>query len=603
MRRAVAASAAACLLALTGQAAGAGDPIMPLSEVRPGMVGEARTVVRGTQVVTFPVTVLDVQRISSGPGGALILIRAEGPLMRETGGIAQGMSGSPVYVTGADGVPRVIGAVAFGTGDEANVIGGITPIERMLDAARGRRALERHAGTAGPVRASRPLRVVTSRAAAVRAEAARPGLRALYPLRRWTAAGVSPRLLGSLRRSFAARGVQLDSTGGRSRRPPTPLVPGASVTALVVGGDTVVGAIGTVTYVDGATLLAFGHPLFSSGRARFLLADGYVYQTIPAPISNESYKLGEPGTVQGTVIGDRADGVVGRIGPSRQAIPVVSIARHRTRATSATVTSTVADDERTVPLITDVLQGEPVLRVLDGLGGGTLEMRMTVRTGASRRPLVYRNLYAAAGDILPVTIGPLTMMATALMQNGLRPVAIRSIRVEQTLSSQVRAARIVGASVRPRHVRPGQRATLVLALQPWRAARRLVRLSIRIPVGIEPGPRRPLRIVPSNPVGFDPGPGDLSSAIGADSPVRAQRVLARLGGRLSAGPGSPAARVLRAVRAELPRRHDAIRVVAPGQDADAVGAGRRVAVPWVVYGGRALVRVHVLPTRGGRERR
>ena len=73
------------------------------------MVGEARTVVRGTDIVTFPVTVIDVQRTADGPGGSLILVRAEGPLMDETGGVAEGMSGSPVYVTGADGVARVIG--------------------------------------------------------------------------------------------------------------------------------------------------------------------------------------------------------------------------------------------------------------------------------------------------------------------------------------------------------------------------------------------------------------------------------------------------------------------------------------------------------------
>ena len=85
------------------------------------MVGEARTVVHGTDIVTFPVRVIDVQRGADGPGGALILARAEGPLMQQTGGVAEGMSGSPVYVTGADGVARVIGAVAFGAGDQDNV--------------------------------------------------------------------------------------------------------------------------------------------------------------------------------------------------------------------------------------------------------------------------------------------------------------------------------------------------------------------------------------------------------------------------------------------------------------------------------------------------
>ena len=111
------------------------DPILPLSGVQAGMTGTAYTVVHGTDITTFPVTILDVV----GPGvladDSLILARAQGPLMTETGGVAEGMSGSPVYVTGADGVARVIGAIAYGTADEASTLIGITPIENMLNAA------------------------------------------------------------------------------------------------------------------------------------------------------------------------------------------------------------------------------------------------------------------------------------------------------------------------------------------------------------------------------------------------------------------------------------------------------------------------------------
>ena len=117
------------------------------------MVGQARTVVRGTEIVTFPVSVIDVQRTADAPGGALILVRAEGPLIEQTGGVAEGMSGSPVYVTGADGVARVIGAIAYGSGDQANVVVGVTPIEQMIDSSSGQRANARVAAPAGPVRA------------------------------------------------------------------------------------------------------------------------------------------------------------------------------------------------------------------------------------------------------------------------------------------------------------------------------------------------------------------------------------------------------------------------------------------------------------------
>lgn len=45
-----------------------------------------------------------------GPtGGDLILVKVSGPVIDESNGIAQGMSGSPVYIDG-----KLLGAVAYG---------------------------------------------------------------------------------------------------------------------------------------------------------------------------------------------------------------------------------------------------------------------------------------------------------------------------------------------------------------------------------------------------------------------------------------------------------------------------------------------------------
>ena len=227
LRRGAAAPALVALAAF-GAAAGhaaAADPILPLSEVHPGMVGEARTVVRGTDIVRFPVTVIDIQRSTDGPGGTQILARAEGPLIASTGGVAQGMSGSPVYVTGADGVERVIGAVAFGTGDEANVLIGLTPIEQMIDSSSGQRELSRAPSSTGAVR--RMVRV-RDRAAAVRLQRRRPDLIGTYPLARWT-------LDGSLAPAGRPALGELAEVGHPARldRPPHPPAPGDPAAGLV----------------------------------------------------------------------------------------------------------------------------------------------------------------------------------------------------------------------------------------------------------------------------------------------------------------------------------------------------------------------------------
>jgi SpoIVB peptidase S55 len=582
-------------LGLLGAAAGvarAADPILPLDQVRPGMVGEARTVVRGTAITTFPVEVVDVQRTADAPGGALILIRAEGPLIASTGGIAEGMSGSPVYVTGPDGVSRVMGAVSYGTGDADNVLGGVTPIEQMLAPGRGRLANE----APPPSVVERPLRVVADRAAATRAQARTGGSLALYPLQRWMVAGASRSLVTPLADDLARSGVALTSIGGRQPRPPQPLVPGASLTALLAAGDVVIGAVGTVTYVDGDRVYGFGHPFLDTGRSRFLMGDGYVYETIPNPEDGSSYKLAEPGTLHGAIVGDRADGIIGRQGPTG-AIRLLSTATDLARGTQSTIHVQVAPDARTVPQIGDLLQGEPAIRVRDGIGGGTLTLRITALSPVLRRPVVYRNMYAAAGDVLSVSMGALARVGSVLLGNGVREVPISVIRVDQVLEPDVKAARIVAGRVTPRRARPGQRVTLSLLIQPWRASRRTVRLPITVPSDLTPGEHR-LQIVPNAPEGFDAAPPDLSDAIGSSTEARSARSFTDRVDELAAKlPGGRLPRLVEALRRATRDRHDAVRVLGPGQDPADPTLGRVVGMPDVIYGGRALPTITIVRRR------
>jgi hypothetical protein len=590
-RRAGASLVALAALALAAGPALAADPILPLAGVQPGMVGEARTVVQGTQIVSFPVTVINVERASGAPGGELILIRAEGSLMDETGGIAEGMSGSPVYVTGADGVARVIGAIAYGAGDAANVLGGVTPIEQMLRPLAGR---SQHERAAAPER----VRIVRDRAAARVLERRRPGRLALYPLDRWMIAGASPPAVAPLAGDLARSGIRLTSAGGRDRRGPVPLVPGASVGALVAAGDVVVGAVGTVTWVDGDRVLAFGHPFLETGRSDFLMSDAYVFETVPNPLDGSSFKLAEPGVVQGGITADRTDGVYGRIGAA-PAIHATARARDLARGTRSTVHVELAPDPRTAPQVGDLVQSEPLLRAADGLAGGTLNLRIRIASPALRRPLVYRNRFAAVTDVADVALGPLTRLLTALLGNSVRGVPIRSVRIDETLRPDVHAARIVGARVTPRRVRPGQRATLRLLVQPWRAARRTIALRIRIPRAIHPGDRR-LRILANAPSGFAAIPPDLSEDLGTvTTAARARSLLPRIDAAAARGPGTRTARLLAAVRRATADRHDALRVLGPGEDADDPSAGTVVPVSYVISGGRAVPRIEVV---GRRER-
>src|SRR5262245_58152943 len=68
----------------------------PVDDVKIGMKGVGRTVVKGTKIETFQAEVLGVMKNTS-PGRDMILCRLSGLGLERTGVIA-GMSGSPIYI-------------------------------------------------------------------------------------------------------------------------------------------------------------------------------------------------------------------------------------------------------------------------------------------------------------------------------------------------------------------------------------------------------------------------------------------------------------------------------------------------------------------------
>lgn len=544
------------------------------------MTGTAYTVVAGTEIVTFPVTVLDVVRSGEGPGSSVIVIRAEGPLMDQTGGIAQGMSGSPVYVTGADGVPRVIGAIAYGQGDEKNVIGGITPIEQMLAMTRGKAQLS------VVRRPAERAYIARDQASARRLRGAHPGARVFTPLMRWSASGLSPRLVPALRRALGP-GVQVDATAPGGVWPRVDLRPGASLAATVISGPVSLGAIGTVTYTDGPVVLGFGHPFLGNGPSRLMLADAFVTTVVSAPIKGESYKLGSAGNVQGMLTGDRRDGVMGRVGPASP-VTVTTYARDAGRDTQSSMTNQVAPQPELLPLAADLLQTEPLLRARDGSGRGTLSVSYTIRA-RGMAPIRYRNVYAAEGDVTTLASGRLGAIVSVLTDNPVRQVVPTSISIVEVIRPEVTAGTIVAARVPSPVVHRGRPARLVLTLRMWRAGTTRVVVPFRVPRDLGPG-RVSLRVVPNSPDGFDPAPADLASTLQGDA---APLTVTRPGRSPAATALRPGRRVARLVQAATSDRHDAVRVLGPGQDADrrhGVVAG----TPGIVIsGGRAVVRVTV----------
>src|SRR5580700_6219487 len=106
----------------------AADPeIFPLSQVKPGMKGEAYTIFTGDQIEKFDLVVIGVMPNFLAPKESIILVQLLGPKVEHTGVVA-GMSGSPVYFEG-----KLAGALSLKLGIFAKEpLGGVTPIEDII---------------------------------------------------------------------------------------------------------------------------------------------------------------------------------------------------------------------------------------------------------------------------------------------------------------------------------------------------------------------------------------------------------------------------------------------------------------------------------------
>lgn len=299
------------LLAAAGAAVApaqpANAPLLPLDDLKPGMKGEVWTVFRGTTPEPFTVEVTGVVRNALGPGKSLILCRLTDERVQNMGAVA-GMSGSPLYVDG-----RLAGALSYQVQKFETVrYAGFTPISDLLEVGRKSEeaAAARAAGEASRLAQAEP--------------AAGDTLQPLSPV--FTFGGVAPRVVDWLTPQFAALGVRISALGGQmspaadQSAGSAPLKAGDAVAVAVATGDITLAATGTVSYVDGGHVLAFGHPMMGLGDVALPMARAEIVTILP---SNEnSLKVANTGSIIGTIDQDRLSAVAGQLGPKPAMIPI-----------------------------------------------------------------------------------------------------------------------------------------------------------------------------------------------------------------------------------------------------------------------------------------
>lgn len=473
-------------------AVSAQTPRMPVSEIRPGMVGEGTTVFSGTTRESFKAHVLGVLANVLGPRRNLILARLEGGPLAETGVIA-GMSGSPVYIDG-----RLVGAVSYSLGAfSKEPIAGITPIDEMVELADP--AVTSRRPPAGRVAFDLPLdheamAAVLRRAFADAAFATRPDAvrvvagghladlaTSLRPIATPLSVGGLGRdsldLLSSFFRDTGFVPVAAGAAPGSAIPPMTgPLQPGDAVGVGLVTGDLSLSGTGTVTLVEGSRVFAFGHPFFNLGPTAFPMTRAWVHTVLPSLFS--STKIASAGEVIGTIQQDRATAIAGTLGPGPAMIPM-RLTLEGARGHRRTFDVRVVNDQLFTPLLTYV----SILSVLQSYereaGAASFAVRGEARV-KGYASVALEDLFAGDAPSVPAATYVVTPL-NILLRNDLAPVEIEGLDVTITAAEEPRRVTIERAWVDEPRVRPGQTVTLKVLTRTYRGEERVRTLPVPIP--------------------------------------------------------------------------------------------------------------------------
>jgi len=477
-------------------AAAAAAETMPLAQIQKGMRGYGITVFEGNRLEKFDVEILGVLH-NIGPGQDLILAKIDSPVVQRAGVIA-GMSGSPIYIDG-----KVIGALAYSWQFAKEPIAGITPIEEMLKIADLGRSTSSALIAATPrVSGSEFLSAMANGKTTEIFEKLESGFADASPASTMTGvkpiavplsmSSFAPDTIGRFSKYLNAMGfvaVPSGSTTSSGAPPPSaaskPFHAGDAVGAVLLNGDFNLAATGTVTFIDGDRVYAFGHPFLDMGEVSFPMAKSEIVSVMPSLAS--SFKFANTGAIVGSFRQDRSTGIMGMIGDKADMIPIDLTVDGS--GPSQTYHVKIVRHPMLSPLILAMAADSVVANAQRAAGERTVLLESEIQLKGFAEPIRLREGWAGAQarQAIPAY---LAVVAGYVMSNEFRVADIEKVKIHLRHDDDLKIAKLLEASIdtpaRGRII-AGDTVKVRTVLKPYRGEPFVETFDVKIPDNQPPG--------------------------------------------------------------------------------------------------------------------
>jgi hypothetical protein len=488
------------------------DGFIFLEELLPGMEGMGKTVVSGNEIETFQVRIID---IVDNPGQLddHILIRASGEAIERSGGIAAGMSGSPIYIDGKL-VGAIWGAAEFDVSSEPIAL--VRPIETMLKllqpvreklAARAgeavsKRSLERSALIEIPTLKGIKLRKLSTpvwisglngRSSTwlrdgLDQRLIEEGRGALLPLALLRENFLNNLELGLGKRfdlTFYNIGVQnlISEQGDPSGK--TGLKPGSAVGAMLATGDVSIGSFGTLTYREDDLCLSFGHPFLLRGGTEMFLTSIKILDTVQS--LQIPFKFGVPDRRLGAFLEDRFQGIAGALGIQPNAVALRITVRDSVREVRRNFDVDLISDPDLLPSLLYSVILSSIDTTINRIGPGTLKVDYVFRGDRLKSNIARDDIFHSFSDIATSAPLQIAQVAYLLEWNEFADLGLDRIDVEITVDQEVRLYEIRELTTDKEVYHPGDELQYTVTVKPFRSDVQEIQGSIKIPEDVEEG--------------------------------------------------------------------------------------------------------------------
>ncbi len=469
------------------------ENIMNIDEIVPGMKGYGKTVFTGDRVEMFNVEVLGILRNWEAKSNMILIKMSGDPL--EKSGIIAGMSGSPVYIDN-----RLIGAVAYGWSFAKEAIAGVTPINEMKSTLLNIPVQEKDISLTSadwelppfPQNESEPGSRVTPLMSQELIQGSSGNMKLMPILAPLVVSGVNGEVLQKMQPLFNAYGLYPVQGGsyvsvsplsgkGDSISEKDKLVPGASVAAILVKGDLSAAVVGTVTYVEGDNVLAFGHPFLQTGTADLPMASAYVYAILTS--QSNSVKMASPQEIVGRIQQDRRAGIAGILGESSPMVPCrIEVEGSQNLAYDFEI----IDNKLLTPSLVLMAAQSAVLSTERRLGEKSVNIKLSAQIDGYEKPVVVENVfYELDPSWFPLNhiVQPFSM----ILNNQFQKVCVNRIDLKIKVLDARKTAYIEAIKVDKKQVKPGDTLQVDVRIKPFTGESFYQTVLMQIPEDTLPG--------------------------------------------------------------------------------------------------------------------